>query len=204
MIILDYFSGIHPASGMEYNILEDIIITPFWTEEFCENLITISKSYANYFSNDIEFNSVSEKKLGWYDLRLDFVSPLFFREYTRHYKRDISPILKKVYSDCFGEINGWFPPYIIKYDSVGQKSDLHHDVSTMTLNVKLNSNYEGCDLYFPRQNFNCRDVPVGYAVIWPSTVTHPHGSTELKHGEKYSFVSWTWPPNWNNEGIKNE
>lgn len=203
MIILDYDNGRHPDSGKLIHCYNDIIITPFWTDEFCKTLIDISKFYNEQFSNNIEFDRYSEKSLGWFDIRLDYLSPYFFEKYVNHYKRDIIPLLEKVFSNVSSEIDGWFSPYIIKYDEINQKSDLHSDISQITLNIKLNNDYEGCDLYFPRQDFNSKDIPMGYAMIWPSTVTHPHGSTPLIRGEKYSFVSWTWPPTWSENGIKN-
>lgn len=192
----------HNLSGKTFEYYNDIIVTPFWSEEFCETLVEFSKKHNNNFKNNIAFTAESTKKLGWDDFDIAEIDRNFFDSYVEHFQDDIEPILQEVFTETFGKISGWFPPYIIKYDQTGQKADLHNDVSQITFNVKLNNDYEGCDLYFPRQKFNCKDVPVGYATIWPSTVTHPHGSTELKSGIKYSFVSWTWPPPWQKKGIE--
>ena len=45
MIFLDYQKGIHPECGIKYDVVDDIIITPFWTQEFCADLIKISELY---------------------------------------------------------------------------------------------------------------------------------------------------------------
>jgi len=198
---MDYNLGIHFKSGKTYSVNHDIIITPFWTEEYCDFLIEISEKYTNNFSKNIKYLDSINNRLGWDDLKLDFIDELFYKPYVSHYKKDILPILKQVYTDTIGEISGWFYPYIIRYSEKNQMTNLHHDASTVTLNIKLNNDYEGCDLYFPRQNFSCQDIPIGHAIVWPSTVTHPHGSTRLISGKKYSFVSWSWPPQWTREGI---
>jgi curved DNA-binding protein CbpA len=90
-----------------------------------------------------------------------------------------------------------------KYDQIGQENNLHNDASLVTLNIKLNNDYQGCELLFPRQQFNSKDVPTGYAMIWPSVVSHPHVTTPLTLGRKLSIVSWTWPPEWSKTGIPN-
>ncbi len=215
MILLDYNKGIHYKSGKQYDVIDDIIVTPFWTEEFCTNLIQIADFYSEYFRKEIAFKDKTDRYLGWHDLNLEHVSPIFFHEYTRHYKHHLTPILEQVFgvspkqnfkdhtSFSFGHVTGWFSPFIIKYDQIGQSSSAHNDFSQFTLNIKLNNNYSGSELYFPRQNFSNKDIPVGHAVIWPSTVSHPHLATPLEHGTKYSFISWTWPPNWQKSGIEN-
>jgi hypothetical protein len=202
MIILDYKNGIDPECGIKYDVINDIIITPFWTKEFCNDLVKVADFYQNRFNSNIEFTKGTAKQIGWADLSIDKISPVLFEDFVYHYKNKINPLLKKIYSGNI-EIDGWFSPYIIRYNQIGQHTDLHHDVSTLTLNIKLNNEYEGCDLVFPRQEFSSKNIPVGSAMIWPSTVTHPHGSTELNCGTKYSFVSWTWPQNWQRSGIGN-
>jgi hypothetical protein len=200
MIILNYQDGIHPLSGKEFKVVNDIVITPFWTEEFCKQLIHVAEICSSKFNDSIIPGYV---QLGWHDLRLDNISPIFFQDYTQHYKKDIYPLLVDTFTKESADIFGWFPPYIIRYNELGQCTGAHNDVSKFTLNIKLNSDYEGCDLTFSRQNFNAKEVPVGYAMIWPSTITHPHYSTPLISGTKYSFVSWSWPAEWTGSGIKN-
>ena len=197
---MEYNQGIHAESGKTFSVEQDIIITPFWTDEYCRHLVEFAHRFNDKFSKDIEYLDISQKNLGWFDLKLDFVDEIFFIPYLTQIKAHILPILKEVYTPVIGDVNGWFYPYIIKYSEKKQSTDLHHDASMITLNIKLNDDYRGCDLFFPRQNFNSKNIPVGHAMIWPSTVTHPHGATELEQGEKYSFVSWSWPPQWEKQG----
>lgn len=215
MILLDYNKGIHNKSGQEYEVYDDIIVTPFWTEEFCKDLIQVADFYSEYFKKEIVFPDKKYKDVGWHDLNVEHISPIFFLEFTRHYKKHLFPILEQVYgvgpvkklsemnTFLFGHVSGWFSPFIIKYDQMGQSARPHNDVSQFTLNIKLNNSYTGAELCFPRQKFSNKDVPLGHAVIWPSAVTHPHLATPLESGIKYSFLSWTWPPNWQKNGIEN-
>lgn len=47
----------------------------------------------------------------------------------------------------------------------------------------------GGRLVFPRQNLRIAPEP-GLAVIFPASFTHPHESTPVRRGVKYSVVSW--------------
>jgi predicted 2-oxoglutarate/Fe(II)-dependent dioxygenase YbiX len=68
---------------------------------------------------------------------------------------------------------------------------LHTDASLFTGSVKLNDNYSGAELIFPRQNFTNKDVPVGKCILFPGMVTHGHSVNELLEGVKYSLTMWT-------------
>ena len=57
--------------------------------------------------------------------------------------------------------------------------------------MKLNDEYKGAALEFPRQEFSNLDIHVGDLICWPSKITHPHRSTQLEEGEKYSLTIWT-------------
>ena len=59
------------------------------------------------------------------------------------------------------------------------------------MSIKLNDNYSGGSLNFPRQNITNDGLNIGYAIIWPAQVTHPHESLKIIEGVKYSLVVWT-------------
>jgi predicted 2-oxoglutarate/Fe(II)-dependent dioxygenase YbiX len=56
--------------------------------------------------------------------------------------------------------------------------------------VKLNDDYEGAELSFPRQGVSNAGLAVGELVAWPSLVTHPHESLPIRSGVKYSLTIW--------------
>ena len=82
--------------------------------------------------------------------------------------------------------------FAIKYSMESQKSlRLHHDMPLVSGSLKLNNNYAGGELVFPRQGVDNRELEVGSIIIWPGQVTHPHECKELKSGTKYSLTLWT-------------
>jgi predicted 2-oxoglutarate/Fe(II)-dependent dioxygenase YbiX len=54
----------------------------------------------------------------------------------------------------------------------------------------LNDGYSGAVLEFPQQGADNSLVPVGSLLAWPSLVTHPHRSTRITKGTKYSLTIW--------------
>ena len=76
-----------------------------------------------------------------------------------------------------------------KFSLKGQTElKLHVDNSLITFLVKLNDNYGGCDTVFPRQKWDTRNLKKGEMVINPGIITHPHYTTKLTWGEKYTLV----------------
>ena len=61
----------------------------------------------------------------------------------------------------------------------------------VTGSVKLNDDYEGATLIFPRQDVTNKDIPIGKMIVFPSQVTHGHYVDELQSGTKYSATFWT-------------
>ena len=198
MYKLNYQTAIHLDCGKVVEIHKDIIMTPFYTEKFCDELVKLSKFYNNKFTPYIGYqNDLTNKKSDdspWDTLFFSRTSHFLFEEFCAHYQKHLCPMLEKHF---FPEaVSGWFSPMIIKYSRKGQHVDLHNDTSRFTLNVKLNTNFTGCHLEFPRQNWNNKKLPKGWCMIWPGRVTHPHKAHPLKSGTKYTLSSWTHPIPW--------
>ena len=82
--------------------------------------------------------------------------------------------------------------FVMKYTMDTQRSlNLHTDASLVTGSVKLNDDYTGGELYFPRQGISNKDIPPGKMILFPGAVTHGHTSTELTKGAKYSLTMWS-------------
>ena len=195
-LIVDYRKAIHPQCGKEVKEYKDIIMTPFYTTEFCDELVEMAKFYSEKFTADIIYAGVDgvSDDSPWGSLYFSRISQFLFENYCEHYKKYICPIIEKHFYP--ERIGGWFSPMIIKYSKPGQNVALHSDASSFTLNVKLNTEFEGCELEFPRQDWSNKDIPKGWCFIWPSTNTHPHKAEPLISGTKYSLVSWTHPTPW--------
>lgn len=195
--MIDYGNAIHPNCG-EYENINDILVTPFFTKEFCNTLCEVSKKLDNKFSFWQQNHTTHSHEGDLYFNQLYFsdISHFLFVDFTKHYSKHILPIIAKEWPVT--TIDGWYSPFLVKYDSSNKDTlHLHNDISLITLVVKLNDDYEGGHLEFPRQGYSGKDLPVGYAQIWPSAVTHPHRVTPVTSGMRYSMTSWTWPYSWN-------
>ena len=188
--MIDYNKGIHPDSGKILSLEKDIIITPFFTEEFCNELIEICKFYKDRF----EYDPIHDPYPNW-ELHIADLSRFMFLDYINHFNSKISPMLKEVFLKDV--VTGFYSPFINRYTMDSQRSSpLHNDTTMISMVIKLNNDYTGGELEFPRQKFNNIEVPPGHAVIFPGTVSHPHRVNDLTNGTKYSFVGWTWPDTW--------
>ena len=82
--------------------------------------------------------------------------------------------------------------FVMRYAMDTQvKLNLHHDASLVTGSIKLNDDYEGAELIYPRQSVVNTDIPVGKCILFPGQVTHGHECLPLKSGVKYSLTIWS-------------
>jgi predicted 2-oxoglutarate/Fe(II)-dependent dioxygenase YbiX len=101
-----------------------------------------------------------------------------YKEFNHHWR------LKK---DC---------GYLVLRYGVGHSYGIHVDCYNMeqvhraiSILIYLNDDYEGGELYFPRQDIKLR-LPPGSIVMFPSMGTHPHEGCVVTKGIKYVVVSW--------------
>ena len=160
----------------------DMLVLPCWTGEFCELLIMAAEATGSFAAN--EFDPVPA-----HEISLVAISPSLFERVQDDFGSRIWPRLKSVWPLI--EYHGINDAFIIKYE-VGQQEELriHHDVAQISASIKLNDSYEGAVLEFPRQGKTNESVPVGSMLAWPSLVTHPHASTPILSGVKYSMTIW--------------
>lgn len=167
-------------------VATDILCIEFWKPEFCKFVINAADSINQYESRPTD-------PVPGQELRIDNISRDFYISFCKHWKFVLQPILEKFYMLPTEQwFMGWKVPFIIKYEMNKQRSlRPHMDGSLVTGTVRLNNEYEGGELTFPRQKYSNKDVPVGSILIWPSSIQHIHYSDELKSGTKYSLVAWT-------------
>ena len=184
-----YKYQIHPDFG-DYTIKDDILITPMWTEDFCSQMIELVESRP-----DVMEKSYDDAQM----FMLNELDVTLLRQFASHYKNQVVNMLKKEWMLRFShprvDIPGLFSPFFLRYRmDQCRELGLHTDSGIVSMSIKCNSDYEGCDLTFPRQKFSAKDVPVGHAIFWPGLLTHPHYVTQLTKGIKYSFSSFACPP----------
>lgn len=160
----------------------DIISMPFWTPDFCATVIRAAQAAGG-------FAQQGEDPVPGYEVSLAAIAPRLFEAVENDIGARMWPAIRRWWP--LVDYHGLRDAFVIRY-AKGEQEELrmHHDVAQVSASIKLNDSYEGGVLTFPRQNFDNSAVPVGHLIAWPSLVTHPHASTALTHGEKYSLTIW--------------
>jgi hypothetical protein len=192
MSIFDYIDGIHADSGKTFRVEKDIIITPFFTKEYCDEIVTFCKNYRDFFKNTGDYGDAYPN----YSLGFQMIGDMVYYNYIKHFSERIIPIINETYL-WDRNIQGFFYPFINRFEEGAQTSmPLHNERSTVSIVVKLNDDFVGGGLNFPRQEFNTKDLEVGTAIFFPGCVTHPHFVEKIDSGERYTMVGFTFPPTW--------
>ena len=172
-----------------YRHLKPVEVAPyifkfkFLTPAFCDYILRVCKNKNTWApaSNDpIYFTQ---------DINFEHEFPTLFKTISNALVGRIYPILEPVMDT---DIDPPYTIFAIKYCMEGQTHlPIHRDESYVSGSIKLNDNYEGGELTFPEQGYGNKDLEVGDLLMWPGSITHPHGSDHLLSGEKYSVTIWT-------------
>lgn len=170
------------AEGPSRLIDTDMIVVPCWTQVFCAAVIRAAEAAGGFTSDPGD-------PVPAHEISLAMISPRLFEAVENDMGARIWPILKEEWPLI--DYHGINDAFVIKYEAGGQESlRIHHDVAQVSASIKLNDDYDGAVLEFPRQGVSNADVPVGSLLAWPSLVTHPHHSTPITRGVKYSLTIW--------------
>ena len=179
--ILGYQDAVD-SSGSLHVVGPELVTVSFLTPQFCTALIRAAEACGG-------FDQHPDDPVPGHEISLTHISPRLFEAMQNDLGARIWPQLQSHWGhiDYFG-LNDAF---VIKYEKGAQEElRIHHDVAQVSGSVKLNDSYTGAELEFPRQNYTNAGVPVGTLLAWPSLVTHPHRSTPLTSGTKYSLTLW--------------
>ena len=161
-------------------VAPDIYCTKFLTYPFAEAILDCCKEKGKWTDEKFLFSTR--------DIYLEEVFPDLFSILTSE-EAFLNRVFDKIFYTSYFNI---YTAFVVKYSLGDQiKLDTHHDDSYISGSIKLNDEYTGAELLFPRQNFSNKDIQVGDLLLWPGEVTHPHKCTPLESGEKYSLTMWT-------------
>ena len=178
--ILGYQGAAH--QGDARLVAPEIVQMPFWTPEFCATVIRAALAAGG-------FSPADDDPVPGYEVSLAAISPRLFEAVENDIGARMWPAIREWWP--YVDYHGLRDAFVIRY-AKGEQEELrmHHDVAQVSASIKLNSDYEGAELEFPRQQFTNEDVPVGDMLVWPSLVTHPRASRPLTSGVKYSLTVW--------------
>lgn len=180
--ILGYRGAADDSDDTLERVGDEIYLTPFWTPSFCRTVIRAAEAVG-------AFEPQPDDPVPGHEVSLAVISPRLFEAVQDDLGVRIWPRLRTVwpYIDYYGLRD----VFVIRY-ALGEQEELriHHDVAQVSASVKLNDDYDGGELDFPRQGVTNQEFPVGALVAWPSLVTHPHQTNRLVSGVKYSLTVW--------------
>ena len=172
----------------QYQLMVDeigpnVLHFPLFTEKFCNEVIELAEQ-SEWITDRHTFYPTTDQTLESLELQdiyqkvlEQFVYPIWIWFWT----------LEGEGWDTLSSEN-----FIAKYDTENQGSlDLHHDDSAITLNVRLNSDFEGGGTYLPKYKTTLQPKKIGYAMAHPGNITHLHGGRPVESGTRYILVTFT-------------
>ncbi len=160
----------------------DLLVVPCWTPLFCATVVRAAEALG-------AFEQQPDDPVPGHEISLAVISPRLFETVQEDFGIRLWPQLRGVwpYVDYYGLRDA----FVIRYAPGEQESlRIHHDVAQISGSIKLNDDYKGAELVFPRQSFTNTGVGVGEMLVWPSLVTHPHETAPLGDGIKYALTVW--------------
>ncbi|XP_030207687.1 procollagen-lysine,2-oxoglutarate 5-dioxygenase 1 isoform X2 [Gadus morhua] len=139
----------------------------------------IQGGYENVPTIDIHMNQVGYEK-EWHKLLLDYVAPITEKLFPGYYTK------------CESNLN-----FVVRYKPDEQPLlRPHHDASTFTINVALNTkdvDYQGGGCRFIRYNCSVEAPRKGWSLMHPGRLTHYHEGLPTTGGVRYIAVSFIDP-----------
>ena len=177
--ILGYVGAVDDGPLSE--VAPDIFQTAFWTPGFCAAVIRAAEA--------VGFAADPDDPVPGHEVSLATISPALFAAVESDIGMRVWPVLQEHWPLI--EYRGLRDAFVIRYRHGEQESlRLHQDIAQVSSTVRLNDDYEGAALHFPRQGWDNSRQPVGSIVAWPSLVTHPHEALPLRSGTKYALTVW--------------
>jgi hypothetical protein len=162
----------------------EVLISPFWTPEFCATIIRAAESAGTWVVADShELSS---------ELSLDAISPRLVALLEEDLQNRLWPLVIDHWRNA--ALAGLNEVVVLRREAgegVGGL-DSSEDLGQLCGSIRLNDGYLGGGLLFPRQNWNNREAPVGSLAIWPD-FTHPHRPESVRRGVEYQ-LSFLWGP----------
>jgi hypothetical protein len=179
--ILGYKGAAHERSGVR-ELGPDLLAVQFWNHDYCATMIRAAEAIG-------AFEHKPDDPVPGHEISLAGISPRLFEAVEIDLGVRIWPQLQTQWP--YIDYHGLRDVFVIKYEmGVQENLRMHHDVAQVSASMKLNDEYEGAILDFPRQGVTNESAEVGELVVFPSLVTHPHQATPLRSGVKYGLVVW--------------
>uniref|UniRef100_A0AAZ3Q9F5 procollagen-lysine 5-dioxygenase n=1 Tax=Oncorhynchus tshawytscha TaxID=74940 RepID=A0AAZ3Q9F5_ONCTS len=174
----------------------DVFWFPVFTERACDELVEEMEHYGSWSGGNHEDKRIT----GGYetvptdDIHMKQIG--YDKEWLHFIREFISPVTLKVFSGYYTK--GYaVMNFVVKY-TPGRQAYLrpHHDSSTFTINVALNSkgtDFQGGGCRFHRYNCSVDSPRKGWSFMHPGRLTHLHEGLPTTNGTRYIAVSFIDP-----------
>lgn len=175
----------------------DVFWFPIVTERFCDELVAEMENFGSWSDGtntdprlEGGYESVPTRDIHMKQINFDEGWLYFLNTY-------VSPLQQRVYEGYYDDPPKAIMNFVVRYKPEEQP-DLkpHHDSSTYTINVALNSpkiDYEGGGCRFIRYNCSVTDSRKGWMLMHPGRLTHYHEGLRTTKGTRYIMVSFIDP-----------
>ena len=158
-----------------YNIIE----FPLFTKKFCQDIVNLTEDNIEDNLNTQTLLSLNLEKT-YNKVLTQFVYPI----YTWFWE------LESDYSDKFTSQNHVLKSTTETTENLG----IHYSNSELVLNIKLNNNFKGGDIYMPRYKISISPKKIGNVICYPGGITHKYGNRPVEEGTQYTLISLIQKP----------
>ncbi len=177
--VLAYRDAVDDRRGVDV-VGPDLLVVPFWTPRFCAAVVRAADL--------VGYASTPDDPVPGLEVSLAAISPRLYEAVQDDLGNRIWPALLTEWPLI--DYHGLRDAFVIRYEACDESLRVHHDVAQVSASVKLDADYDGAELCFPRQGFDNAALPVGALLAWPSLVTHPHEVGPLRRGVKHGLMIW--------------
>ncbi|XP_072232231.1 multifunctional procollagen lysine hydroxylase and glycosyltransferase LH3 [Leuresthes tenuis] len=174
----------------------DVYWFPAFSEKMCDHLVETMEDHGEWSGG----NHKDERLAGGYenvptvDTHMNQIG--FEKEWLKFLKEYIVPVTEKLYPGYYPKAQA-IMNFVVRYRPDEQPSlRPHHDSSTFTINIALNSkgiDYEGGGCRFLRYDCKVESPRKGWSFMHPGRLTHYHEGLPTTKGTRYIMVSFVDP-----------
>ncbi|MCJ8750209.1 hypothetical protein PDJAM_G00259880 [Pangasius djambal] len=174
----------------------DVYWFPAFSDKMCDDLVETMEHFGQWSGGKHEDERLSGgyESVPTVDIHMNQIQ--FEKEWLKFLKDYIVPVTEKLYPGYYAKAKAVMN-FVVRYRPDEQPSlRPHHDSSTFTINIALNSkgkDYEGGGCRFLRYDCRIEAPRKGWSLMHPGRLTHYHEGLPTTKGTRYIMVSFVDP-----------
>ncbi|XP_036967082.1 multifunctional procollagen lysine hydroxylase and glycosyltransferase LH3 [Acanthopagrus latus] len=174
----------------------DVYWFPAFSEKMCDHLVETMEDDGGWSGGSHKDDRLAGgyENVPTVDIHMNQIG--FEKEWLKFLKDYIVPVTEKLYPGYYPKAQA-IMNFVVRYRPDEQPSlRPHHDSSTFTINIALNSkgiNYEGGGCRFLRYDCKVEAPRKGWSFMHPGRLTHYHEGLPTTKGTRYIMVSFVDP-----------